>query len=288
MKTKNILVLAAMTLSLLASCSSDDDMLQTAQGSDVRFSVGINDTRAFESADDITSFGMYMHYNDNNEQLYGNSKFMGSNATGFTSLGITWKDGARAVNIVAYAPYSETHGTDFEVQGGSGTSADESDIIVAEKKSFVPGSDLVAGKTTLAFTHLMGRLAVSFNLNFAYNVSNVKVSALYTTAHVSLLDAASRIAATGATEEITPELVGTSYMAVLPPQTGSNIEVTFEVYDKSNTSNFRRMKWRGDIEILSNHITNLQLTVNDADLPTRGSETAVEGTVSYTEISNNK
>lgn len=169
------LALTAISVSLLASCSSDSELAPgggTAAEQIVRVTTNVNDiqTRSIYETSNLKEFGMSIINANSDNYTYNNVKWTkGRDNKWSPASTMLWQSAAQPVTVVAYAPY-QADATDpihtqtafpFSVSSNQKPDSDHSDLIVYKKAGLVPGDNWNENKElNIEFSHLLSQLTV--------------------------------------------------------------------------------------------------------------------------------
>lgn len=169
------LALTAMSVGLLASCSSDSELTsggETAAEQIVRVTTNVNDiqTRSIYETSNLKEFGMSIINANSDNYTYNNVKWTkGSGNKWSPASTMLWQSGAHPVTVVAYAPYQADATAPihtqtafpFSVSSNQKPDSDHSDLIVYKKTGLVPQDNWNENKElNIEFSHLLSQLTV--------------------------------------------------------------------------------------------------------------------------------
>jgi hypothetical protein len=240
MKAIKILTMAALATAVFASCSNDEDLVQSNYPMDnvVRIMTSVDgmNTRASygNSTDKLSSFGFCINNAGSDKYTYDNIKVTKEGSNWIPATQMFWQNSTTAVDILAYAPYQETTEdatgkvkvfgkTDyaFSVKADQSDAEDySSDLIVYKQTGFTPGSELNTSKAVdVTFTHLLSQLNLTIELRDQFNqdeekpvtsatVTDVKVDGTFIRSKVNFAADPISVQFDGmASKAITPETV---------------------------------------------------------------------------------
>ena len=169
-------ILAVAGLFAFASCSSDDEIVQSNYPSDniVRIDAGVNNmtTRASMGIDNFDELGFtIVNANPTKGADYSYDNYQvtkGESGTWTSAKQMLWQSATQPVTVIAYAPYDENltdvaTKTDYKVSVAAEQKADtyESDFLVYKKADFLPNTELDAkGAVPIAFNHALSQLEI--------------------------------------------------------------------------------------------------------------------------------
>lgn len=192
MKTRNLLLMAALAGTVFTGCSNDDEVTGTQQNvlpadGVIRLEAGINgmNTRAVGYAtNELGELGLFVENSDNATYTYSNVRMekdaSGDTWTSYKSDGSTpwtmlWQSESATVNVTAYAPYTAdaTQGGTItgtvEADQTTGTYGQQSDVLYAAA-SVTPKTpetsndiyyDTDARKLNVRMGHALSKLTVN-------------------------------------------------------------------------------------------------------------------------------
>lgn len=240
MKAIKILTMAALATAVFASCSNDEDLVQSNYPMDnvVRIMTSVDgmNTRASygNSTDKLNSFGFCINNAGSDKYTYDNVKVTKEGSNWIPATQMLWQNSTTAVDILAYAPYQETTEdasgkvkvfgkTDyaFSVKEDQSNAEDySSDLIVYKQTGFKPESDLNTNQAVdVTFTHLLSQLNLTIELRDQFNqdekkpvtsatVTDVKVDGTFIRSKVNFAADPISVQFDGmASKAITPETV---------------------------------------------------------------------------------
>lgn len=185
MKAIKILAMAALATTVFASCSNDEDLVQSSYPADnvVRVTTNVEDitTRAFHTTNTLDEFAFCIGNADNNKYSYNNI-MMTKEGTKWNpsdpSVQMLWQNSTQPVDIMAYAPFDSRGNTEtmikvkkYPVSVGTQQMAGtyESDFLVYKKTGFVPEKDLTNGAVDITFTHVLSLLNIKIEFGTDFN-----------------------------------------------------------------------------------------------------------------------
>lgn len=240
MKAIKILTMAALATAVFASCSNDEDLVQSNYPMDnvVRIMTSVDgmNTRASygNSTDKLNSFGFCIKNANSEKYTYDNIKVSQEGSNWIPATQMFWQNSTTAVDILAYAPYQETTEDAngkvkvfgkpdyvFSVKADQSDAEDySSDLIVYKQTGFTPGSGLNTSKAVdVTFTHLLSQLNLTIELRDQFNqdeekpvtsatVTDVKVDGTFIRSKVNFAADPISVQFDGmASKAITPETV---------------------------------------------------------------------------------
>ncbi len=184
MKTTRILMMAAMATTMLASCSSEDELAQSNYPMDnmVRVTAGVDgmNTRAAYTTDNIDAFGISIT-SQNATYTYNNIEVTRDENNKWAPASMMlWQNKKADVDIVAVAPYKEMVADEtfsnysFSVGTDQSVENDRSDLLFYHNESFVPERDLNTSQAVdITFQHVLSQLNVNIELKDQFNQENL-------------------------------------------------------------------------------------------------------------------
>ena len=182
MKIKATIVSIVMSAAVMSGCSNCDehlanDLLQDAK---IEIATDVNGTRAGYTSTNLTELALSVNNTANASYSYNNVKMNKDDAGVWaSSTTLIWQNNTQAVEILAYAPYSESGATPI-VLADQSTEANlqASDFIVAYHPGFAPSATNVSTEVTwiddkiaLSMQHLMSKITITINIDSEYNLS---------------------------------------------------------------------------------------------------------------------
>ena len=269
------LALTAMSVSLLASCSSDSELTPgggTAAEQIVRVTTNVNDiqTRSIYETSNLKEFGMSIINANSDNYTYNNVKWTkGSGNKWSPASTMLWQSAAHPVTVVAYAPYQADATAPihtqtafpFSVSSNQKPDSDHSDLIVYKKTGLVPQENWNENKElNIEFSHLLSQLTVKVkftgnefeeHMNAGVNpISDFKIHGTKLAAKVDFTGNEVSVVADGSEGFVIPRTLTdvnqedftVLYSAVLVPQEiaastfGVNIEAAGKQYSWKSSS----------------------------------------------------
>lgn len=245
MKTKNLLLMAALAGTVFTGCSNDEELTPNAPDltdTPILVNAGVNNlvaTRAGYAAGELKegSFGLYLttegtnisesRYNCENKKVSRNTNDLGWN---YEDGLLYWKSNNASVNYYAYMPYQENVPTQLSVSVvQTETTFKDEDFLYAESKTATATTDGIG----ITFDHKLCKLNVKLSrgteLETGVTFSSVKLDACCALqADFNMSDGKVTPASAGV-ESIT--LLGNNdmYECIVVPQTfASTLAVTIE------------------------------------------------------------
>ena len=182
MKAIKILAMAAWATAVFASCSNDEDLVQSSYPADnvVRVTTNVEDitTRAFHTTNTLDEFAFCIGNADNNKYSYNNILMTKEGTKWNPSVQMLWQNSTQPVDIMAYAPFDSNGNTEtmtkvkkYPVSVGTQQMAGtyESDFLVYKKTGFVPEKDLTNGAVDITFTHALSLLNIKIEFGTDFN-----------------------------------------------------------------------------------------------------------------------
>ncbi|HBF06469.1 MAG TPA: hypothetical protein DDW28_10460 [Prevotella sp.] len=271
MKTKNILMMAAVMVVGFASCSSEDELAQSNYPADnvVRINSNVNDmkTRASYTTETLDAFSFYIKNEANENYNYFNKKVENKSGVWNPESMMLWQGAKQSVSIIAVAPYNKYANGDVSrardytvsVETTQTESSCKSDFLVYKNMNFVPEEDLNSnGAVDVTFTHVFSLLNIHIEIGNQFNgsdglasniIKNVKIGGTitscdvdFTTTPVSVIVDYTKSPTLVAPEEgdfekATTEQVraAANYSAILIPQTiNEGFRIEFDIESESN------------------------------------------------------
>lgn len=194
MKTKNLLIVAALAATVLSGCSkSDEQPVNSNFPADgvirVSTSVGDMQTRAGITADNIYSFFLNIENTTNSDYSYYAS-MLGDNTYGWNSyvpdggttpMQMLWRNSTDKVKVTALSQSGIAFSYDDFTKGTAevgieldqkGFLIDNSDVLFMATKEVDPANDLTTdGKLLITFKHLFSKLNLTITLGTELNIT---------------------------------------------------------------------------------------------------------------------
>ena len=120
MKAIKILAMAALATTVFASCSNDEDLVQSSYPADnvVRVTTNVDDitTRAFHTTNTLDEFAFCIGNADNNKYSYNNILMTKEGTKWNPSVQMLWQNSTQPVDIMAYAPFDSRGNTETMIK----------------------------------------------------------------------------------------------------------------------------------------------------------------------------
>lgn len=172
MKKNLLLLLAVPAVAGFTSCSSDDDKgFAPSAANEIRVTTEVMDlSRAGHTTENLREFGLIIG-SDAPDFTYHKQMVNNGGSEWATADGkaMYWEDQAKAVSVIAYAPYRADDincRSKIEIDVQADQSTEEavmaSDFIAMKNGAFVPQSNLTAdGKLAVSMGHMMSKVFVN-------------------------------------------------------------------------------------------------------------------------------
>lgn len=286
MKKNLLLLLAVPALAGFTSCSSDDEKgFAPSAANEIRVTTEVMDlSRAGHTTDNLGEFGLIIGSDAPDFSYHKQMVRNGSEWATSDAKAMYWEDQAKAVSVIAYAPYraddiNSRSKIEIDVQADQSTedAVKASDFIAMKNGAFVPQNDLTAdGKLAVRMGHMMSKVFVNVqypefydqaeqaNPMSTFTVDGLKVNATldFDTWDGTRESGSLAIDGNSAAETMTPLATSfdaaartVSYEFIAVPQT-ANIEVKFVIAGIPYSWKYT------DLELKSGYATTLNLNID--------------------------
>lgn len=181
MKAIKLFTMAALATSVFASCSNEEDLVQSSYPADnvVRVTTNVEDitTRAFHTTYTLDEFAFCIGNANNTKYSYNNIKMRKKGTNWNPSDQMLWQNSTQPVDIMAYAPFDPTGNMETMIKckrnpvsvSTQQSFTYESDFLVFKKTGFVPEKDLTNGAVDITFTHALSLLNIRIEFGTDFN-----------------------------------------------------------------------------------------------------------------------
>lgn len=271
---KDALILSALTLVTLSSCSNDDEKLGSADPSNaisVATEVTAHKSRAGYTNENMREFGLIIA-GSSDEYTYNNKRMTGGALEGWTTdETMYWESVNTPHCVIAYAPYREAaldQQSKIDVKVATDQSTAEavtaSDFIAMKNGAFTPATDLTDGNLLVKMNHMLSKVLVKLTYPEAYAaadgtnpVSGMSIEGMLVDATLDLAvwgggAAGVALNGNGASEAITPFELNhdaatrtVTYEFIAVPQEQTTIGVKFNAGNIPYTWKYDNLKLQG-------------------------------------------